>query len=98
MTRYTKNFLKEWKLKLSYCYMVTLPNSEVTIGPAENHDKATNIMTDQPPCLIVGSRKYWSYACTAGLQTSNRPAAGKSMEDNLSDHFSFFNLSINQVF
>ncbi|GFV40338.1 hypothetical protein TNCV_4900571 [Trichonephila clavipes] len=72
--------------------------SRFTIDPAENKGTAAHIMTDTPSSLTVGMRRQSrSYACAGVLQTCTRPTVETSVEDDSSDHITFFYLSSYQI-
>ncbi|GFX18344.1 transposable element Tcb1 transposase [Trichonephila clavipes] len=48
-----------------------------TIGPSENHDMASHIMTDPPLSLTVEKRQSRSYVCAGVFQTCTSPVQWK---------------------
>ncbi|GFV81707.1 hypothetical protein TNCV_1703631 [Trichonephila clavipes] len=50
-------------LRMDDCAVQVILPFRVTIGPSENHNLTTHIMTDPPPCLTVGRRQSRSHPC-----------------------------------
>ncbi|GFS84031.1 hypothetical protein TNCV_2364381 [Trichonephila clavipes] len=64
-----------------------------------DHDMASHVTKDPPPCLTIGRKQSSrSYASAGIIQTCTHPVVGKIEEDDSSDHIAFFHLSIDQVF
>ncbi|GFW64257.1 hypothetical protein TNCV_2415081 [Trichonephila clavipes] len=86
-----------WSAEIFLYFSPVIHPFRVTIDPAKNHNMTVHIMTDPFPCLTVGMRQSRSYACTDVLQMCTRHVVGKRGKDDSSD-YTFFNLSIDQVF
>ncbi|GFX66336.1 DUF4817 domain-containing protein [Trichonephila clavipes] len=53
-----------WSAKGYRCFFPVIFCFRVTIGPANNHDMVSGILTDPPPCLTVKRRDSQTYAYT----------------------------------